>query len=484
MAADKVKSKTFTGVGALVMRNVLRQPISFISFFALSVFLEAWQLGVYWAVSEVIAILGYFSDVGLAAALIQKKEQPEKKEIRTTFTIQQIIVFILIAGSLILTPWLQQRFDFGPHGRRLLYALLFGFFTSSLQTIPSVQLERKLAYKKLAFVDLMEQIAFSGLAVLLAWQGFGVQSWIIAVVARSIVGVVLMYILSSWPIGFAFDFQSVKDLFNFGIPYQANSLLAVFKDRLMNVFLWGILGSTGMGILGWAQKWSQLPLRFLMDSVIRVTFPAYSRLQKNKERLCKALNKGAFFINFFVFPALAGMGILMPKVVHLFPQYQKWAQGIVPFWLYLVNFGIGAATTPLVNAFSAVGKIKMNLKLMVMWTGLTWLLVPLLARQMGVTGAALGLMLVSLSSVVAWYLVKKEFGVNLLKIIGLPFLLTTVMTGSLLLIDQILTLSIIEMVVITLSGGLIYLALSILTAKEDLVWFLNSLRELRLSNKN
>lgn len=480
MAADQVKSKTFTGVGALVMRNVLKQPISFISFFALSVFLEPWQLGVYWAVTEVIGILGYFSDVGLAAALIQKRKEPKNKEFRTTFTIQQIIVFTLIALSVILTPWLQQKFDFGQYGRSLFYALLFGFFSSSLKTIPSVKLERKLGFKKLAFIDLMEQIAFSGLAVLLAWQGFGVQSWIVAVLARSVVGLVLMYIFSPWPIGFAFDFQSIKDLFSFGIPYQANSLLAVFKDRLMNVFLWGILGSTGMGILGWAQKWSQLPLRFLMDSVIRVTFPAYSRLQKNKQRLRKALNKGAFFINFFVFPVLAGMGILMPKVVSLYPQYQKWSEAIVPFWLYLINFGIGAATTPLVNAFSAVGKIKINLKLMIMWTGLTWLLVPFLAKQMGVTGAALGLMLVSFSSVIAWWLVRKEFDVNLLKIIGLPLLLTIVMSGSLILIDQVLTLSVVEMIVLVLSGGLIYLSLSFLIARQDLAWFISSLRELRL----
>ncbi len=478
--AGKVKSKTFTGVGALVMRNLLKQPISFLSFFALSIFLQTWELGVYWAVSEVIGLLGYFSDVGLAAALIQKKKHPKEKEIRTTFTIQQIIVFVLISGSLILTPWLQRQFDFGDHGRGLFYALLFGFFAASLKTIPSVKLERKLAYKKLAFVDLVEQIVFSVLAVALAWQGLGVKSWIIAVSARGVVGVVLIYIFAPWPIGFAFDFQSVKDLFNFGIPYQANSLLSVFKDRLMNIFLWGILGSTGMGILGWAQKWSQLPLRFLMDSVIRVTFPAYSRLQNNKERLRKALNKGAFFINFFIFPALAGMGLLMPKVVVLFPQYQKWAEGIVPFWLYLINFGIGTATTPLVNAFAAVGKIKVNLKLMVMWTGLTWLLVPFLAGRLGATGAALGLALVSVSSVVAWWLVRREFGVNLKKVIGLPLLLTGLMMAGLLLINQLLPLSFVQMGVLVVSGFVIYASLSLLTLKADLIWFADSLKELRL----
>lgn len=477
MAADKIKERTFIGIGALVLRNFIKQPISFISFFALSVFLQPWELGVYWAVSEIIGFLGYFSDVGLAAALIQKKQQPEDKEIKTTFTIQQIIVLFLIFVTLIISPLLQRQFDFGQQGKYLLYALLFGFFTSSLKTIPSVYLERKLKYKKLAMVDLAEQIAFSGLAVLLAWRGLGTVSWIGAVVARSIIGLVLIYIFSPWPIGFSLHLESIKDLFGFGIPYQANSLLAVVKDRLVNIFLWGIIGSTGMGILGWAQKWSQLPLRFLMDSVIRVTFPAYSRLQKNKQRMKRALERSGFFVNLLIFPALAGIGIAIPKMIAIFPQYQKWSDAVVPLWLYLANFGFGAATTPLVNAFNAVGKVKLNLKLMAMWTGLTWLVVPAMAKAFGVNGAAVGLLIVSASSVIAWWWVKREFKLNLLKTIFVPLILTLIMTASLIGANLVLPQSLVGLIGLILVGGIIYLLLTFMFVREELIWGWNTFRK-------
>lgn len=477
MAADKIKSKTFAGVGALVLRNFLKQPISFISFFALSVFLETWELGVFWAVSEIVGFLGYFSDIGLAAALIQKKKPPKKEEVRTTFSLQQIIVLLLITITFLLMPYLQQKFDFNNQGKYLLYALLFGFFTSSLKTIPSVYLERKLKYKKLAFVDLAEQITFSGLAVFLAWQGYGVTSWIAAVTARSLIGLILIYIFSPWPIGFSFHIESIKELFSFGIPYQANSLLAVVKDRLVNIFLWGIIGSTGMGILGWAQKWSQLPLRFLMDSVIRVSFPAYSRLQKNRARMKLALERAGFFVNLLVFPALVGLAIAIPKMISVFPQYQKWSDAIIPLWLYLANFGFGAATTPLINAFNAVGKVKLNLKLMAMWTVLTWLIVPAMAKFFGVNGAAAGLLIVSASSVVAWWWVKKEFKLNLLKTIGLPLFLALILLGSLIIVNLILPASIVGLILLVLFGGLEYFIISYLVAKKELIWFWKSLSQ-------
>jgi O-antigen/teichoic acid export membrane protein len=480
MAADRIKEKAFAGIGALVLRNFLRQPISFISFFALSVFLEQWELGVFWAVSEIIGFLGYFSDVGLAAALIQKKEQPEKKEIRTTFTIQQIIVLLLISTTVLLTPFLQNKFDFSRQGKYLLYALLFGFFTSSLKTIPSVYLERKLKFRKLAIVDLSEQIVFSGLAVFLAWRGLGVDSWIWAVVVRSLTGLVLINIFSPWPIGLSLELDSIKELFNFGIPYQANSLLAVVKDRLVNIFLWGIIGSTGMGILGWAQKWSQLPLRLLMDSVIRVCFPAYSRIQKNKQRMKMALQRAGFFVNLIIFPLLGGLAISIPKMIRVFPQYEKWSNAIIPLWLYLANFGFGAATTPLINAFNAVGKVKLNLKLMGMWTILTWLTVPIMAKTFGVNGAAGGLLIVSASSVVAWWLVKREFKINLLKTIGLPFMITFIMVGFLIFINRLIPDSMIGLGLLVISGGLIYAGLTFCLVRDELDWFFSSFKKLIL----
>ena len=478
LAAKDLKKRAFSGVSVLVLRDLLKQPIAFFTFLFLSIYLQAWELGVFWAVSEVIGFLGYFSDIGLAAALIQKKGKPSKEEIRTTFTIQQIIVLSLIGLSWLLMPFLQNRFGFGEEGRLLFFALLGGFFTASLKTIPSVQLERRLRFDRLAIVDLAEQIIFSGLAVFMAWKGLGVSSWIGAVLARGIVGVVLIYIFSPWSIGISFDFQSIKNLFNFGLPFQANSLLAVIKDRLVNIFLWGIIKSEGMGIMGWAQKWSQLPLRFLMDSVIRVTFPAYSRMQKQRERLSKALEKTSFLVNLLVFPALAGMGLAIPWLVGIFPQYQKWSIALVPLWLYLINYAFGAATTPLVNAFNAVGKVKLNLKLMVFWTILTWVLTPTLAKLYGVNGAVLGLALVSASSVFAWIIVKKEFKISLLKAIGQPALFTFLMTIILLGLRMALPFNVFGLILLVLVGGLVYSLIVYSFAKTELTWLFSNLKSL------
>jgi len=81
----------------------------------------------FFAISELVAILGYFSDVGLAAALIQKREKPSLEDIRSTFTIQQILVVTLLLIVLLLTPFLRNFYNISQPGVFLLWALTAGF---------------------------------------------------------------------------------------------------------------------------------------------------------------------------------------------------------------------------------------------------------------------------------------------------------------------------------------------------------------------
>jgi lipopolysaccharide exporter len=454
-----VKGRAVKGIVTLTGRTFFLQLVSFVGFFLLTILLDKTEIGLFFAVSELVAILGYFSDIGLAAALIQKKERPRLVDIRSTFTIQQALVLALVALVSILTPWLRSFYQISQPGVWLLWALTSGFFLASLKTIPSVLLERKLRFDYLVVVEIVESLFFYGVAVLLAWRGFGVISYAWAVLIRGIVGVILIYLLSPWQIGLAIEVGSLRHLLRFGIPYQANTFLAVIKDRLMNVFLWKIIGASGVGILGWAQKWSQMPLRFIMDSVIKVTFPAYARMQEDKKEISKAVEKTLFFISLLVFPALTGMIVLARPLVNLIPRYQKWTVALLAFYLYSVNSLWGAVTTPLTNALTAIGKIKTVFKLMMMWTVLTWIFFPLLALKYGYNGVAVASALVATSSIVAIGMVKQYIKFKFLSSIAKPVMASFMMGILLFVLAPFLTKNIWGLVVLVFFGGIVYFGL-------------------------
>lgn len=467
---QEIKHKTTKNVLFLSFRNIGIQAVSTLGFFILTILLGTGEVGLFAIVAESVGILGYFSDIGLAGALIQKKTEVEKKDLQTTFVIQQILVIL----SLIVISFIFQKIKisklYGPKETWIFISLCFSFFAASLKTIPSVLLERKLNFKLISTVDIIENISFYLIAVLFAFWGFGAYSYAIATFVRSLLGLILIYRFNPWPIGFSFSYPTAKSLFKYGIPYQLNSFISMAKDKLSNIFVAGLLGRESFGILSWAQKGPRIPLSF-MDAIMKVTFPTFSRLQDNPQYLRKSLEKSIYFIALFVFPASAGIALIAPSLINVIPKYTKWLPALIPLYFYSLNVAIASITSPLTNAFNAIGKITLTTKFMVMWTVLTWLLYPYMTIKYGYIGTSIATLLVGLSSVIVWIVAQKIFDVNVLKTTFQPLLGTLTMI-FLVLFFQSLSLSPLFNLIGSLFVGLIsYGLFTLIVSRQQVIWF-------------
>jgi len=477
---QELKSKTTKNVLFLSLRNIGIQSVSTLGFFLLTILLGTGDVGLFAVVSESVSILGYFSDIGLAGALIQKKEKVEKVELRTTFTIQQILVFI---GLLVIGIFYSKYSASKGYGSRefwIFASLCFSFVCASLKTVPSVLLERKLNFKLISTIDIIENFTFYSIAVIFAFLGFGVYSYAIATFIRSLLGLIIIYRFSYWPIGFAFSFKTIKHLFKYGIPFQLNSFIAMAKDRFSNLFVAGIIGRQNFGILSWAQKGPRIPLSF-MDAIMKVTFPTFARLQDHPDILKKSLEKSLFFIALFVFPMTAGIALVLPQVVYIIPKYTKWLPAIFPMYLYSINVAIAAITTPLTNAFNAIGKITTTTKFMIMWTTLTWIFYPILSIRYGLIGTAVAALIVGLSSFIVWFTANRIFKINTFKVILKPAFATVFMILICLVLNQFIINPLPLLISKVFAGVAVYGLFHFLFSKIEIKWFAHQL--LCLKNK-
>ncbi len=456
LSLETVKERAVRGIVVLTGRTFLFSLISLVATGFLTVFLEPNEFGVFWIVSAVVNFLAYFSDIGLAAALIQKKEKISEVDLKTTFTVQQALVLAILLLVFLGTPIFTKIYSLSNEGRLLFYALGVSFMLSSLKTIPSILLERELEFGKLVIPQFLENLVYNIIVVFLAWQGFGVSSFTYAVLARGIVGLLAIYLLRPWLPGFAFSKNSLKKLLSFGLPYQVNTLLATVKDDGLTAVLGTILGPAGIGFLGWAQKWGQAPLRFFMDHVIKVTFPAFSRMQEEKGQLQQSVTRSVFFICFFVFPSLIGLLLLAPILVGIIPRYEKWTPALIALGFIAINTTFAAITTQLTNLLNAIGKIKYTFRLMIMWTALTWVVVPFLALKFGVNGAAAGYALVGTSSIVAIYVARRFVKFSLKDAVAKPGLAAGIMGAILVLFKGILPIKLTSVWILIILGILIY----------------------------
>lgn len=412
---DKIKKKSVRGVLSFFLRTLLLQGIGLASAFVLSAFFSPEDFGVFGIVTQIIALLVFFSDIGLAASLIQKKEEPTQDDLKTAFTVQLIlsVLIFLLVYLIIYFGFLNSKI--GPAGNLVLLALAISFPLATFKTIPSIILERKLDFNKLILPQIFEQLVFHIILIVLAWKGYGVSSYFYAILCRSVVGLIVMQIIQPWLPRLKITKKSLKELLGFGVKFQINDFLARIKDQLYFLALGAFLPLKDFGYLQWAKNWSMYPYNLTVQNVMAITFPTFSRLQSHKELLKKAIEKSIFFIALFIFPILVGMSIFIYPLTELVDKYAKWQPAIFSFVLFSLSVGWSAISTPLINSLNAIGKINQTLKLMVLWTILTWVLTPILVWKFAFNGVAIAAFLISFTSVFSVFMAKKHIDLEILK---------------------------------------------------------------------
>ena len=410
---QKVKRQSVSGAISYFLRTLVLQGVGLTSVVVLSTFFKPADFAIYGIVAAIIGLLTFLSDVGLAAALVQKKEAPTKLDLQTAFFVQQFLSWLIVAIGLLVIyfGWLAQKT--GPVGNWILLASIISFPLITFKTMPSILLERKLEFSKLVIPQILEQLIYNGVLITLAWRGAGAIAFAWAIISRTLIGVIAMSLIQPWPIGLRFDKKSFDQLFHYGFKFQLNDLLARIKDQLFYLILGGWLPLNQFGYIQWAKQWSMYPYNLTVQNVMAITFPTFSRLQHHKDKLARAIEISLFFISLAIFPILVGMSLFIYPLTQVLPVYHKWQPAVFSFIFFSLSVGWAALSTPLTNTLNAIGKINKSLKLMIMWTGLTWTLTPLAIWFMGYNGVALAAFVIGFSSMLVFYYVKQEVAVHI-----------------------------------------------------------------------
>lgn len=418
---ENVKRQGFLGILYFLSNSSYAAILGLVANLIFTIFLTPAEYGLYFIVLSLIAIFNYFTDLGLAAALIQKKE-PKEEEFYTAFTIQFFLISFVVLLGLLILPLVKNLYQFSPTGEHLYLAMLFSLFCLSFKSVPSARLERKLDYGKIVLTQAVENTFFYGLSIIFLLLGMRIYALVIGIVVRSLVGVFLIYYFTRWKPRFFFSAKHAKGILSFGLPFQSNVLLAFVKDDLLNLYLANRLGLSGIGYVGWAKKWAEAPLRIVMDNVNRVIFPIFSKFQTEPDKVKKGIEKLLFYNSLLLVPLLLGAYLTMPLFIQVIPKYQKWAEAVTGFNYFLISSLLVSFYSPLISIFNSLGKVKTSVKFMLLWIALNWTVVPLLIGIYGFTGVGIAFGVNSFGFILVWLKMRQFTAVNFVNSLKKPVL--------------------------------------------------------------
>lgn len=369
--------------------------------------------GIYAATLATIAIFNYLSDIGLAGALIQKRHV-EDRDLSTVFTVQQIMISVLVIIGYSATPWVLSFYKLPAEAIYLYWSILAGFFISSLKTIPSVLLERSVHFAGIVRVQIIENTVFYLVVSVGIVAGLGLYSFALGIIIRSTLGTIIMYRRSPWRPRVQIHPPALRELLSFGVPFQTNSILALVKDELMVVFLGRTLGFQGLAEIMWAKKWAEAPIRIIMDNVSKLLFPLLSRLQDDRARLRRTITATIWLQTAVLAPSILVVGVSVPALVRILPQYHKWEDALPIFYIFCASAFFSTLSTPFMNIFNALRMPKVPLVFMIFWTVSTWIFVPWSTRTFGPIGFAYVQFALSCSFIVVMFYARQLLGLKYL----------------------------------------------------------------------
>lgn len=276
-------------------------------------------------------------DGGFGSALIQKK-RPSKEDYSTVFIINIVLAIILYIAIAFFSSRIAMFYN-QPQLSLLLKIIGVILIIDSFGIIQNNILMKEVNFKMIAKVKVISAFISCSVAIIFALLGFGVWSLIIQYVLNSFIRSSLLWIGSSWRPSVSFSKDSFNELFGFGSKILAARFISELYIHTQALVIGKVFTSADLGFYTQAKQLQQIPVSSLATVVNNVTFPVYSELQYELNKLKEGVQKSIKAIIFINFPLMILLAIVAKPLI-LFLYSDKWLSSVPYFQLLCLGFGM------------------------------------------------------------------------------------------------------------------------------------------------
>lgn len=434
-----LKQQTISGVKWLVGASVANKAISFATTIIIARRLGPSVYGLFAFAMVVVASFELFKSLGVDTALIRRKDDFDRAA-NTAFMMIPSIGILLFIILIISAPLIGKMLD-NQSLTPIIRLLGVIFVISCFSKIPNVYLERDMQFKFLSKVDFICTITFSVGAIIFTFLNFKIWALVLAYILKMLVHMVLVWKRTGWRPKYEFDKKIAIEMLHFGKFILISSIIWFLKMNLDNLLVGKYLGATMLGYYAVAFNIANFGADYFGGQIYRVTYPAYSKLEGNLERLQEAFLKIFKYMCLFAIPL--GMGVLLLGEEFLsFVYGSKWL-GASSVLKILALAGI-FNTLPISTGgiFLACNRPKDGLKITAIQVALFLIFIAPIAKKYSLPGVGYVVVIASLvACCYAFYLVKKLLKMDLILLLNniKPAMIASlIMSISILIMKQLL----------------------------------------------
>jgi len=351
------------------------------------------DLGAYWILTSVAALLGNFADLGVGLGIARHlplctDPHAARRMMHTVLALRGAALALLCLVLAVAKPWVLQLFAAESIESRYFYVYVFVVVSSAGELYTNF-LQGLNRFRAMALYALISSLARL-LLIVVCVRGFGLQ--VDGLFLAEALSLALGAWLSAWSSAHGwrprFDGPEAVRLLRFGWPLHVNTLLSYASTRLNTLLIANLTGPVAVSHFSVA---SRVPdqLSMVLRSYTQVYLPSMSRFAAaaETERARRLLASSLRLMSFCFAVLTLGLGFFRHELLALLapPSYQV-AAPAVPLLLGALAFA--ALGSVLGNTLVALGDSHTPLRIN-FWTSAVSLALNLtFIRAWGLMGAA------------------------------------------------------------------------------------------------
>jgi O-antigen/teichoic acid export membrane protein len=441
------KKLAVQGVFWNAVQLVINQSFTFIIRLVLAKLLFPEQFGVVGMAMIFTGFVQVLNDLGIAAALVQRKDQDlEEAHYHTAFwtgVLWSIVLFLTM--SLLLAPF-AAGFYKEPMLTSIIPVLSIGILFSPVNLVHKALLTKAMNFKKMAFIDNTSNIIAGCISLVLAYMGAGVWALVFNTVAIVIISIPLYFWASRWYPKFIWDQNAFNDVFGFGAYTTGTNIINYFINNIDYLLIGKLLSATALGSYTFAFVLTDTFRSRLMAVINNVMYPIYGKNQGDHVSLKKYYLKVISYNSIIVYPIMIFMlAVGEAFILRFFGD--KWSGSTPALQILAVSVMVHMLVNSNTALIRGMGKPGLEFKLQIIKS---IIFIPTLYYGIvhwGITGAACAILMNKLVAVIVaqytfnYLLLIKLSTMEFYNAVKVPWLAAAGSYGFALLLDRVLKIN-------------------------------------------
>lgn len=331
-----LKGKTVSGIFWSLGQQFSIKLVGFGITIVLARILAPAEFGLIAMLSVFISVGHVLTDSGLTSSLT-RTSKPDQQDYSTVFYFNLAGSVVIYGLLFLLAPYIASFYKqevLSPVIRVYSLAIIINAFYAIQNTI----LIKEMNFRRQTHIQIPSAIIGGIVGIILAKMNYAVWSLVWMSLSTSLVATVLHWICSPWRPSWSINWKKLGYHFKFGYKIALSTILECIHLNLYTLIIGKFYTVTQLGFYSRADAISQLPISNISYAINKVTYPMFSEISNDNNRLKSVYKKIMQQVIFWNAPILIFLSLLATPIFRLLLT-EKWVPA-VPYFQILCIAGI------------------------------------------------------------------------------------------------------------------------------------------------